>query len=145
MVTVFTLCYALSAPIFSTLLAGHSVRGILLIAISVFLLANVGSAFAHSFTQLMISRAIAGLGAGLFSPMAAAAAVSLVSPERKGRALGFILGGMGMGTVIGVPVGLLIAAHSQWHSVFLLVAALAFVALCGIFWRFPKLESKAPA
>lgn len=144
MVTVFTLCYALSAPIFSTLLAGRSVRHILLLAIFVFIIANVASALSQTFMQLLIARAIAGLGAGLFSPMAAAAAVSLVSPERKGRALGFILGGMGMGTVIGVPLGLLIAAHTQWQSVFLLVSLLGLIALMGIFWRFPKFDTQAP-
>ncbi|WP_419418935.1 MFS transporter [Legionella sp. D16C41] len=143
-VTVFTLCYALSAPIFSTLLSGRPIRQILLIAMAIFTLANAASGLTHSFMGLLIARAFAGIGAGLFSPMAAAAAVSLVSNEKKGRAIGFILGGMSTGTVIGVPLGLLIAQHSNWQYTFWFVTLLGILALIGIYWQFPTFAAKTP-
>ena len=143
MVTVFTLCYACSAPVCSMLLAGRSIRQILLVALVVFVIANGATALAQNFTQLLIARAIAGIGAGLYSPMAAAAAVSLVSPEKKGRALGFILGGMGMGTVLGVPLGLLLARYTLWQNVFWLVTVLGVIAAIGVCWKCPVFDAKA--
>ena len=105
-VTFFTLFYAISAPIFSTLLTGRPIRQILMFAMIIFIGANVLSALAPSLLWLLLSRALAGIGAGLYSPMAAAAAVSMVPVEKKGRAIGLMLGGMSAGTVIGVPLGL---------------------------------------
>lgn len=144
MVTVFTLCYAFSAPLFSTLLAGRSIKKILSLALSIFVLANVASALSHNILQLMFARSFAGMSAGLFSPIAAAAAVSLVEPKYKGRAIGFILGGMGMGTVIGVPVGVYIAHLTQWQNTFWFVSILSAIALVGIYAWFPVFDAKVP-
>jgi predicted MFS family arabinose efflux permease len=100
-VSVFTLCYALAAPIFATLLTGKPMRRILVLALAVFSLGNGASALASSFSMLLMARAIAGIGAGLYSPLAAAAAASLVPMQKRGHALGMTLGGMSTGTVIG--------------------------------------------
>lgn len=100
-VTIFTLCFALAAPIFATLFTGKPTRSILVLALAVFSLGNAGSALAPNFLFLLIARAIAGIGAGLYSPLATAAASSLVSDKKRGRALGMTLGGMSMGTVVG--------------------------------------------
>ncbi|MBJ6362618.1 MFS transporter [Paenibacillus sp. GCM10012307] len=143
-VSVFTLCYALAAPIFATLLAGKPVRRTLLIALAVFTVANAVTAIAPNFTLLLLSRALAGIGAGLYSPLAAAAAASLVAPEMRGRALGTTLGGMSMGTVIGVPVGLLIAEQVGWRGTLWVITALGIVAIVGILLRFPDFPLSAP-
>lgn len=143
-VSVFTLCYALAAPIFATLLAGKPVRRTLLIALAIFTLANAATAAAPSFALLLLARAVAGIGAGLYSPLAAAAAASLVPPEQRGRALGTTLGGMSMGTVIGVPVGLMIAEHSGWRGTLWIITALGVVAIAGILLRFPDFPVSAP-
>lgn len=143
-VTIFTLFYALSAPVFSTLLVGRPIRQILMVAMIIFSLANIASALAQTLTQLLIARAIAGVGAGLYSPMAAAAAVSLLPSEQKGRAIGFMLGGMSAGTVIGVPVGLLIAEYSDWSNTFWFVSLLGVMTLGSIYFQFPSFMTKAP-
>lgn len=143
-VSVFTLCYALAAPIFATLLAGKPVRRILLIALAIFTLANAATALAPSYALLLLARAAAGIGAGLFSPLAAAAAASLVAPEKRGRALGATLGGMSMGTVIGVPIGLMIAEHGGWRGTLWAVTLLGAAAIAGILLRFPDFPAAAP-
>ncbi|MDA1476099.1 MFS transporter [Bacillus changyiensis] len=143
-VSVFTLFYALAAPIFATILAGKPVRKVLLFALGLFTIANGISALSPNFTVLLVSRAVAGIGAGLYSPLAAAAAAALVSQEKRGRALGMILGGMSMGTVIGVPVGLMIAKHLSWQGTLGLISVIGFVAMLGIVIWFPHLAASAP-
>jgi predicted MFS family arabinose efflux permease len=51
------------------------------------------SAVAGSLSLLLVARVVAGLGAGMYSPMSAAAAAALVPAERRGRALAMITGG----------------------------------------------------
>ncbi len=143
-VTAFTLCYALSAPICSTLLSGKPVRQILLIAMIIFTCANAASACATSFTALLIARAFAGVGAGLYAPMAVATAFSSVQTEQKGRAISCILGGMSMGTVFGVPMGLFIAQYSSWENTFWFVTSLGVLTIAGIVWKMPDFPVKTP-
>ena len=131
-VTVFTLFFAFSAPIFSTVLAKFPVKSILLIALLTFGLANFATMLSPNYSIYIISRCIAGLGAGLFSPMAVSSGGHLVDNKNKGKALAFIVGGMSIGTVIGVPLGLQIANLVNWRfaiAIIVIVSAIAFISI----------------
>lgn len=143
-VSAFTLCYALSAPIFATLLAGRSVRRVLLAALGLFTLANASSALAPDFGILLLTRALAGIGAGVFAPLALAGAAALVPPARRGRALGLTMGGMSCGTVLGVPLGLWLAHRAGWQSTLWLVAACGAIGFAGIALRLPDVPAAPP-
>lgn len=143
MVTVFTLSYAISAPLLASVLRANA-KFLLLLAMVVFTLGNVASAMAESFAPLLISRLVSGVGAGLYSPLAAAAAASLVPPERRGRALSVVLAGLSLGTVIGVPVGLVLSDLVGWRWAFWWVAAIGLLAAIGIAASVPRLQLAAP-
>ncbi|MFJ4869676.1 MFS transporter [Streptomyces sp. NPDC088757] len=142
-VTAFTLCYALAAPFLSAALARRGTRTVVVAALVVFVLANAGTALAGSYPVLLGTRALAGAGAGLFTPAAATAAVALVPPERRGRALGLVLGGMSAGTVLGVPLGLLVAAGAGWRAALWLVTGLGVLALLGTVLALPPVRGAA--
>ncbi|WBA17034.1 MFS transporter [Salinivibrio kushneri] len=139
MVTAFTLCYALSAPILATLLAGFPTKKALVLSMLVFIAANLVTIFSTHLTMLLASRALAGIGAGIFSPLAAASAASLVPAEKKGRALGLLLGGMSAGTVVGVPAGLALATWLGWQGVFTVVIGIALIGLIGVMLGVPQI------
>lgn len=143
-VTVFTLFFSISAPIFSTILAKSPVKKILIIAISVFTLANIITAISMNYMLYIVSRAIAGLGAGVFSPIAISASNHLVSEKNKGKAIAFTVGGMSVGTVIGVPLGLEIANISNWRFAMLVIIVISFIALISISILMPKFKIEAP-
>lgn len=143
-VTVFTLTYALAAPVCATLLAGKPVRTILALALGVFAAANALSAWATDLWWLLMARALAGLAAGLYAPVAVATAVALVDPRRTGQALALTLGGMSTGTVIGVPAGLWIAERLGWQGTLEVVALLGALAMAAILLRLPDIPTAAP-
>ncbi|EMF02115.1 MFS transporter [Streptomyces mobaraensis] len=143
MVTVFTLCYALGGPVFATLLAARPAKTVLGVALVVFTLGNALTALAPTLGVLLIARAVAGVGAGVYSPIAAATAAGLTSPERRGRALATVMGGLSVGTVVGVPAGMLLASHMGWRGTLWLITALGAVALIGVV-RLPDVEVSAP-
>ncbi|WNF27776.1 MFS transporter [Streptomyces sp. C11-1] len=142
-VTVFTLCYALGGPVFATLLAKRPAKVVLGVALVVFTIGNAMTALAPTLAVLLIARAVAGIGAGVYSPIAAATAAGLTTPERRGRALATVMGGLSIGTVIGVPAGMLLASHVGWRGTLWLITALGVVALIGIV-RLPKIEVSPP-
>jgi predicted MFS family arabinose efflux permease len=143
-VTIFTACYAIAAPVFGALTAGKPVRRVLGAALVLFTLANTLSAVATSFPALLLSRAAAGVGAGLFSPTAFSAAASMVSQERRGRALGLVVGGLALGTAVGVPSGLVVAGDFGWRSAMWLIVVLGGIALAGVVTRMPEIAASTP-
>ncbi|MGW2190142.1 MFS transporter [Streptomyces sp. NPDC001719] len=139
LVTVFTLAYALSAPLFATLLSGRWPRAALIVALAVFAAANAATALAPTFALLLVARVVAGAGAGLYSALSTAAATTLVPPERRGRALALVMGGMSAGTVLGVPIGVLLAERTGWRATLWLVTGLGVLALAGLAALLPPL------
>jgi len=143
-VAAFTAFYALSAPVFATMFAGKPARMILCIALAVFSIANAGSALASDFGLFLATRALAGIGAGIYSPFAAASAAFLADEKHRGRVLGLILGGMSLGTVVGVPAGLFLAKHIGWQGTLWSISLLGVIAMLAILFFFPAISPPSP-
>lgn len=130
----FTAAYAVVGPILAGA-AGRSAFRSLFLALVVFVIANIGSAFAVSVGLFIFSRVVAGAAAGIFSPLSSSVAAASVPAERRGRALSLVLAGLACGTVFGVPVGLLVAHAMSWRWTFGLIAAVGLIATIGISMR----------
>ncbi|PSV25667.1 MFS transporter [Photobacterium kishitanii] len=140
-VTVFTLCYAISAPLLTVFLSKKNAKFSLILALVIFSLANFLSALTTDLTFFFICRALAGVGAGLFAPIALSSAAQLCDTSMRGRALGFTLGGMSCGTVIGVPVGLYLSHLFNWEFSLILVSLIGLLALIGITLKMPVIPT----
>lgn len=139
LVTAFTLAYGIGSPVFVALVPPNRQRAGLLLALLVFVLANAGSALSDSFLTLVVCRAIAGIGAGVYLAMGIAAAASLSTPERRGKGIAVILGGMASGVVLGVPLSLLLADQWGWQAALWLITLLGAVSWAGLYLRLPAL------
>ncbi|MFF2949993.1 MFS transporter [Kitasatospora sp. NPDC057965] len=131
LVTVFALGYALLAPPLAALTARWPRRRLLLTALTVFGVANALSALAPSYEALLATRVLAAAGAALYTPTANAVATTLVAPERRGRALATVLGGMTVATALGVPLGTWVG-RTDWRLTMWLVTVLSAAALAGL-------------
>ncbi|MGV8892558.1 MAG: MFS transporter [Burkholderiaceae bacterium] len=131
-VAIFTAAYAISAPALSSVAARYSTRVALLAGMTLFTVGNLATMVAPSLTILLVARMIAGVGAGLFSPVAASSAAGMVESDQRGRALSMVLAGLSMGTAFGVPLGLAIEASLSWRWTIGLIALLGIVAALGV-------------
>ena len=127
-VTAFTGAYAISGPLLAGAAGRRSKRG-LAIALSMFTVGNLVTAGAPTIAVFLIARVLAGV----YSPLSSAVAAASVSEERRGRALGLVLAGLAMGTVFGVPLGLLLGGLTSWRVSILLITIVGALALIGIF------------
>jgi predicted MFS family arabinose efflux permease len=141
LVTAFTLAYGLGSPIFVALTPAHRQRTGLLVALGLFVIANAASAMAEDFTVLMIWRAIAGIGAGVYLAMGIGASAAVSTPERRGKAIAIIMGGMASGVVLGVPLSLLVAEQMGWQAALWLVTLLGLMAFLGLLLKLPALPA----
>ncbi|WP_417579315.1 MFS transporter [Nitrincola sp.] len=142
LVTAFTLAYGIGSPLIVALLPGNRQRAGLLAALGLFVLSNAASALSTDFSWLLVFRAIAGIGSGVYLAMGIAI-VATLSTTGRGKAISIIMGGMAAGTVLGVPIGLILAEQWGWASALWLVTSLGLIALFGLLWRLPALPSTA--
>ncbi|MEU8897172.1 MFS transporter [Nocardia sp. NPDC048505] len=143
-VTGYSLSYALAAPVAVTVLRMRSARRLLLTAIAMFAVVNLLAAVAWSPWVMAVARIAAGCVAGIYVPMAGAAAAGMVTADRRGRALAVILGGISIATVAGVPLGIWVAGLSSWRMAFVAVAVVASITAVGVAWTVPAGDA-APA
>ncbi len=141
LVTAFTLAYGLGSPVVVALLPGTYQRLGLLLALAVFIVANIASALATSFISLALWRAVAGVGAGVYLAMGIAASAAITAEAHRGKAIAIIMGGMASGTVLGVPISLLLAERFGWESAMWLISALGLIAYAGLQVKLPALPS----
>lgn len=132
LVVVFTLVLAVSSPIATVLTGGLRRRDTLLLAMTIFTLGNLIAAFAPGFGTLMLARILMAIAAGLYAPNANALAGMIVPPEKRGRALAIVSGGMTIAIALGLPLGSIIGHAFGWRTTFLMVAAMGAVAISGI-------------
>jgi len=143
-VTVFALTYALAAPVLAGLTHAVPRRALMTAALVLFALANMGAALAPDLPVLLAARVLAALGAASFTPAASAAAVALAGAERRGRALSVILGGLAVGTVLGVPAGTALGQHAGWRASLVFIAAVTGCALILLRALLPALPTPPP-
>lgn len=130
-VATFTGAYALSGPILAGR-AGRRPHRSLLISVGLFTVANIATAASGNVWVFLAARGLAGGAAGVYSPLSTAVAAGLVEPRMRGRALALVLSGLAVGTVFGVPLGLLLAGRWGWRVAILLIVVVGAVGLIGI-------------
>jgi predicted MFS family arabinose efflux permease len=131
-VTGFTFAFALSAPLLAVATAKIGRKKLALYALTIFALANAASALAPSLWVMVLVRVLAGAIGGVYSPAAIGTAVQLVPPAQQGRALGTIMSGLSVSTILGVPVGVLVGTQVGWRAALWVVVGVIVLAIAAI-------------
>jgi len=142
--TSFGLAYILSVPLCVFWLSRKSVRYVLIMALLICIAGNVITLLSPNLMIYIVSRFVAGLGAGLFLPVAVAAGTQLVTPDFQGRALSVMWGSNIAGAVVGVPRGLWLADRMGWQAAVILILILATFAWMGVAIHKQVLRVQAP-
>jgi DHA1 family inner membrane transport protein len=144
LITVYAIVYAVGSPILVTLTSGAARRRLLIISLAVFAGANVAAVVLPSFVPLMASRIIAACAAAIFTPTTAVVAATLAAPEKRGRALATVTGGLTIAFAFGIPLGTLVGDYFGWRAAFVLVGVLGAIALVGITALLPDVQNPPP-
>ncbi|MGZ6143973.1 MAG: MFS transporter, partial [Myxococcales bacterium] len=84
--------------------------------------------------SLMAARILAGLFGGPATSLAFSIVADVVPPQRRGTAMGIVMGAFSVASVLGVPAGLELARHLGWRAPFFGVASLGLlIAVSGVF------------
>lgn len=97
-------------------------KKLLLVAYFGFLTGTFGCVFATDGSSMIIARAVTGIFGGLISAQIMSIIADIIPYERRGQAMGLLMGGFALASVIGVPFGLYLANKLNWYFPFLVVA-----------------------
>jgi DHA1 family inner membrane transport protein len=129
LVTAFALGIAIGGPLLTMLTIKVNKRIILIGAIIVFVLANLVMVLGGNYALSIAARFVAGAFEGLFIGVAFVAGLSIVPPERAGRAISLIISGVTVSAAVGVPLGTLASQTLGWRGSFTAIIVLCVVAL----------------
>jgi EmrB/QacA subfamily drug resistance transporter len=141
--TAYMLTATVTVPIYGRLGDVHGRRPLLLIAITIFLVGSALCGLAQGMTELIVFRAIQGIGAGGLFPLSLAVIGGLVPPRDRGRWQGLIGAVFATASIAGPAIGGFIADNSTWRWVFLVNVPIAALALFVIWLTMPRRSVRA--
>jgi len=117
-ISAYALGVVVGAPLISILAARLPRRAVLLGLMLLFVVGNLASSIAPNYWSLMVLRFISGLPHGAFFGIAALVAASLVPPTHRARAVGSVMAGLMIATLIGMPLATWLGQGLGWRPTF---------------------------
>ncbi len=124
-ISAYALGVVVGAPTIAVLSARMSRRTLLIGLMALFAIGNTLSALAPSYGWMLAFRFLAGLPHGAYFGIASLVAASLVPADRRTQAVGRVMLGLTVATIVGVPFATLLGQIASWRWVFALVGVLA--------------------
>ena len=138
LVTAYAVMLSIFALITSPISDKIGRRRILLIGTGFMAAALILHGFVDSYASLLSMRALAGVAGGMLSGGAVAYVGDYFPYERRGWANGWVMSGMAVGQIIGIPLGTLLADWFDFRLPFLLFAATMGIAWLLIWFYVPQ-------
>ncbi len=123
--------YAFSAGAAGLLTAGFADKfdrkKLLMFFYTGFIIGTILCAIAPSYPLLLGARIITGIFGGVIGSVSFAIITDLFKMEVRGRVMGFVQMSFAASQVLGLPIGLTLATHFNWHAPFWMIAGAGII------------------
>ncbi|MEZ2129047.1 MFS transporter [Sinorhizobium sp. CB9] len=137
-ISAYALGVVIGAPVIAVIAAKMARRTLLLTLMLVFAVGNILSALAPTFESFTLLRFISGLPHGAYFGVAALVAASMVPVHRRARAVGRVMLGLTVATLLGTPLTTLFGQSLDWQVAFLTVGMVGLLTVVLIWIYVPK-------
>jgi predicted MFS family arabinose efflux permease len=115
-------------------------RKALAVAMLGLVVATAAGGFATGLTSLLVARALAGLFGGPATSLSMSIIADLIPAERRGRAMGAVMGAFSVASVLGIPLALKVSGWAGWRMPFFGVAGLGLLLAAGAIFYLPPIR-----
>jgi DHA1 family inner membrane transport protein len=136
-ISAYALGVVVGAPLIAVLAARLPRRTLLVALMAVYALANGLSAVTPNYRWMLGLRFLSGLPHGAYFGIAMLVAASVVPKDQRARAVGHVLLGLTVATIVGVPLANWLGQVVGWRWCFAIVAALALVTAILVVMHVP--------
>jgi EmrB/QacA subfamily drug resistance transporter len=142
--SAYLITSTVTVPVWGKLSDLYGRRLIYQIGIAVFLIGTLLSGLSASMTQLIIFRAIQGLGAGALVPLAMTIIGDIFTLHERAKMQAYFSGVWGFSSVVGPIIGGFLTDQLSWRWVFFINLPIGIVAalVIGLALKEPKLHEK---
>jgi predicted MFS family arabinose efflux permease len=130
----YTFAASLTGLVAALFLDNYCRKTVMMIALAGLLIATAMGALAWDLPSLIAARVLAGIFGGPLSATAMAMIADFIPAERRGAAIGKVMGAFAAASVLGVPFGLELAEWFSWRAPFFVLSVFG----CGVMylvWR----------
>jgi len=117
-------------------------RKIFLIGVFIFAAASIVCGISQTIGQLIVARAVQGVGGALLVPGSLAIISASFAEDQRGRAIGTWSGFSAITTAVGPVLGGWLVEHFSWRAVFFLNIPFAVAVVAISLWKVPESREK---
>ena len=118
LISAYALGVVVGAPVLTALGAKVARKTMVLWLMAFFTIANFSSLLAPNYESMLVSRFLAGLPHGAYFGIAAILAGTLVPASMRGRAIAWVMMGLAVANVLGVPFVTFLGQSYGWRWMF---------------------------
>ena len=141
LLTIYAWAVSLLSLPLTVLTAKMERRKLLIFLFCLFIASHILAGFAWSFYSLMVARIGIACAHAVFWAITTPLAVRLAPNGKKAKAMGFIVVGTSMATVLGIPIGTMIGQLVGWRVTFLCIGFIAFCVMASLIYLLPAVPS----
>ncbi len=138
--TAYIITSAVVVPITGKLTDIYGRKMFYIGGITIFVVASVMCGLSNTMNQIIIFRAVQGIGAGVLMANAFIVIGDLFPPAERGKYQGFIAAVFGVSSIIGPMLGGYITDTLSWHWVFFVNVPLGLIVILLFIFFFPNVR-----
>lgn len=144
-ISAYAIGVVVGAPVIAVLASRLSRRTLLLALMIVFAIGNLASALAPNYGWLTALRFLTGLPHGAYFGVASLVAANMAPPNQRARAVGRVMLGLAIATLVGVPLATSLGQMLGWRAAFVAVGAIGALTVLLILRFVPADEADVEA
>lgn len=145
LVSAYAIGVLAGVPIVILAFANMARHRLLLLAMGIFTLGNLISAFADGYWMLLIGRLVTSFNHGAFFGVGAVVAATIVPPDKRASAVAAMFSGLTVANIGGVPLATWVAETVGWRISFFGIAMIGVVTMVALLLSLPPMRNQTKA
>ncbi|MCM3695783.1 MFS transporter [Microbacterium oleivorans] len=138
LITLYALGVVIGAPTIAASVAKYPRHRVMVLLAGALTLFNALTLLLPTFELVAASRLLAGLPHGAYFGIGALVAADVMGPGNRAKGVAFVLTGLTVANVVGVPLGTFLGQNLGWRWAFVLVVAIFGAATAAIAVTVPR-------